>query len=527
MKNIKDYADSLANLTESLLDDIEAQLKDGDKFAEEETIKKWMTDENRCKMWKQKKGWVLAGNYKMNWDKPVYDGPKIKRVHGNFSIYKSNLESLENIFDVDTEIEGTVTIEDNPNLVSLKGLPTNLRSITITGNKKLKDIDTLLNVSGNAFVSKNGKKFTKDELSAKLNVYKNIFCSVEPYDILVEAEMLMEAFKAPQLKIIYDALKEVSKDVDKDYKMTFNRITQIEWDKLDASNISEMDANDPNCEKMIRKYVARKVDGFFVMMNNAGQPLRLFYGNHYLPLNSKLFGWRQTNISYGDWGRYDWKISEIVDSLYTYQDDADKGVDTVLFIEISKELRTAYNNKRMERRMAQDGAIALNRGYERKGNDESYSDRIDAKNVRYYQRIADENRERYKKMLVKLKAERATQTNIFNNIKARLDKAFDRYTALLSKMASNPSKYSSWDIKYLNDKFHSVTERRSKYGRDSYTISTGLFPLINTYMDVLIDASGGRHYGSGSVADKLKSYENAIIEKLIEVETKLTELEAK
>lgn len=35
MKNIKEYVDSLTNLNESLLDDIEAQLKDGDKFAEE------------------------------------------------------------------------------------------------------------------------------------------------------------------------------------------------------------------------------------------------------------------------------------------------------------------------------------------------------------------------------------------------------------------------------------------------------------------------------------------------------------
>lgn len=527
MKNIKDYTDSLANLTESLLDDIDAQLKDGDKFAEEEIIKKWITDENRCKMWKQKKGWILVGNYKMNWDKPVYDGPKIKRVHGNFSIYKSNLESLENIFDVDSEIEGTVTIEDNPNLVSLKGLPTNLRSITITGNKKLKDIDTLLNVSGNAFVSKNGKKFTKDELSAKLNVYKNIFCSTEPYDILVEAEMIMEAFKAPQLKVIYDALKEVSKDVDKEYRMTFNRITQIEWDKLDASNVSEMEANDPYCAKMIRQYVSRKIDGFFVEMNKAGQPLRLFYGNYYLPLNSKLFGYRQTKVSYGDWHRHEWKVTEIVDSLTMYKGDEEQAVDTVLFIEISKELRTAYNQKRMERVEAQRGAIAFNRGYERKGNDESWSDKIDAKNVRYYQKIADENRERYKKMLTKLKAERATQTNVFNNVKARLDKAFDRYTALLSKMASNPSKYNSWDIKYLNDKFHNVSERKASYGRGTYTISTGLFPLINTYMDVLIDAAAGHSYGSGSVADKLKSYENAIVEKLVEVETKLTELEAK
>ena len=527
MKNIKDYTDSLTNLTESLLDDIDAQLKDGDKFAEEEIIKKWMTDENRCKMWKQKKGWILVGNYKMNWDKSVYDGPKIKRVHGNFSIYKSNLESLENIFDVDSEIEGTVTIEDNPNLVSLKGLPNTLRSITITGNKKLKDIDTLLNVSGNAFVSKNGKKFTRDELSTKMNVYKNIFCSIEPYDILVEAEMIMEAFKAPQLKVIYDALKEVSKNVDKTYRMSFSRITQIEWDKLDASNISEMEASDPYCAKLIRQYVSRKIDGFFVMMNKAGQPLRLFYGNYYLPLNEKLFGWRQTNVTYDDWHRHEWKVSEIVDSLYTYQGDADKGVDTVLFIEISKELRTAYNQKRLDRNEAQRGAIAFNRGYERKGNDESWSDKIDVKNVRYYQKIADENRERYKKMLVKLKAERATQTNIFTNIKARLDKAFDRYTVLLTKMASNPSKYNSWDIKYLNDKFHAVTTRRGKYARDTYTVLTGLFPLINTYMDVLIDASNGHNYGSNDVNSRLKGYENTIIEKLLEVETKLTELEAK
>ena len=179
----------------------------------------------------------------------------------------------------------------------------------------------------------------------------------------------------------------------------------------------------------------------------------------------------------------------------------------------------------MERRMSQEGAIALNRGYERKGNDESYSDRIDAKNVRYYQNIADENRERYKKMLIKLKAERATQSNVFNNIKGRLDKAFDRYTALLSKMASNPTKYNSWDIRYVNDKFHSVRTYGS--GRHQSYYSVGLFPLIHSYMDTLIDASGGHSYGSKDIATKLKDLETAIIDKLVEVETKLTELEAK
>jgi hypothetical protein len=524
MKNIKDYTESIIDLTESLLDDVEDQIRQGDKWAEEEIIKKWMTND-KCKMWKQKKGWLLVGNFKMSWDKPNYDGPIIKRVQGNFSVYKSSLESCENLFAEDGLIEGTLTIEDNPNLVSLKGLPDTVNSLTISGNKKLKDIDTLFNVGGNAFVSKNGKKFTKDELASKINVYKNIFCSIEPYDILVECEMIMEAFKAPQLKIIYDALKEVSKDVDKSYRMTFDRITQIEWDKLDASDISEVDVKDSNCEKMIRKYVARKVDGFFVELNKAGQPLRLFYGNWYLPLNSKFFGWRQTGVSYGDWHRYEWKLTEILNTLTAYKEDAEKGVDSVIFIEISNELRRAYNEKRNARREAQHGAIALNRGYERKGNDESWSDRIDAKNVRYYQKIADENRERYKKMLIKLKAERATQSNVFNNIKARLDKAFDRYTALLSKMASNPSKYNSWDIRYVNDKFHSV--RSSGSGRHQSYYSVGLFPLIHSYMDTLIDASGGHSYGSKDVATKLKDLETAIVDKLVEVELKITELEAK
>ena len=142
-------------VNEGILDDLEDNLAEGDKMIEEDIIKSWFVND-RCKMWKQKKGWVLSGNFKMIYDESTYTGPKIKKVAGNFSIFNSELTTLENIFTEDCIIEGTLTIEDNKNLVSLKGLPANLNSVTICGNKKLKEIDTLINADGNVYVSKNG-----------------------------------------------------------------------------------------------------------------------------------------------------------------------------------------------------------------------------------------------------------------------------------------------------------------------------------------------------------------------------------
>jgi hypothetical protein len=160
------------------------------------------------------------------------------------------------------------------------------------------------------------------------------------------------------------------------------------------------------------------------------------------------------------------------------------------------------------------GALAFQRGTERS------NDSISPKYIRYYQSIAEENRERYKKELTKLKAQRAAMSNNFSQIKVRLDRAFDRYTTLLTKILQNPSKYDGWDFGYLNDKFARA------YQPDKYNITEkGLFQSIEIYIKYMIDASKGSVYNNKDIQATMQQVESRIIADLDQVETELTKLE--
>ena len=530
MKNLLDTL-----IDEGLLDDLEDSMAEGDKMIDEDINKKWFTND-KCRMWKQKKGWVLSGNFKMTYDKEVYDGPKIRRVQGNFAVYDTNLLTLENIFTDDAEIEGTVTIEDNKNLVSLKGLPTTLKTITISGNKKLNDIDVMLNISGNAYISKNGKKFSKDMLAKKMNVSKNIFCSNdEDEKVLVESETLMEAFKAPQLRLIWKTLKEASKEVDNEIKPAFTDITKIKWDKLDASNISELDIDDPNCAKMIRAFSSGKINGVIFTMNKKGEPLKMFRNKFVSVIHPDL---REYNCRFNryndkhkfttyDFNRQSINTTEIIDALKEFHGTSDGKYeylkpDTVMFIEIPLKLQQEFTAQKQERRNLQKGAVALMRGNERTGKQHNYGtgynhNDIDYRQVRYFQRVADENRERYQQLIIKMRAAKAITTTTFTQLKERLDKAFERYTTLLDKVIKEPQKYTSYDIQSLHSRFYSV----SSYSR--WNNASGLFPSIEEYSKLIINASKGQ--GGLNINNKLKELEQTIKDKLKNVEDKLTSLE--
>ena len=94
------------------------------------------------------------------------------------------------------------------------------------------------------------------------------------------------------------------------------------------------------------------------------------------------------------------------------------------------------------------------------------------------QEIADENRQRYKKLLNKIRAERASVNNNYDSLKGRIEKCFERYTKLMVNVFKNPLKYNHYDIGYLNDAF---------------TGELGIFRALEHYIDLLHDASKGMY----------------------------------
>lgn len=517
MKDIKDISNyTLSDLSEGLLAGMDDMLAAGDKYMDEETLKKWFVNDN-CKITKKKNGYVLRGNFKTKDIDTTYNGPKIVAVYGNFSISDTKLSSLEGMFSDDCMIEGTFTIENNDNLVSLKGCPISVGTLVIANNKNLKDIDIAPNVLVNAYISKNGKKFKEEQLRAKMNVYKKIFCSVENEDVedvlVNESETINEAFKAPQLKLIADAIKRCTKKgtVKREDRFTLERITAIAWDKLEASKISEYDNSDPKTITVIRNLIYKKANGMFALMNKEGEVYAIIYDKHFLMLTP--------NAHYRSIDKY------TSGNKVSNQDmiDVVSNADSFMFIDLKDEdLVWALRN---DRRNARVGALAYRKGYERTGKAEySWSnDLISDKNVRYYQEIANENRERYKTMLQQLKAKKALTSGNFDNIKKRLDAVFARYTTLLSNVYANPTKYSSWDLDWLNDKFY--TSSHTKYS----TTESGLFRAIEVYFNFLIEASKGSAYmgRNNDVIQKIKDLEEVLLANIRAVELKLDEIERK
>jgi hypothetical protein len=197
--------------------------------------------------------------------------------------------------------------------------------------------------------------------------------------------------------------------------------------------------------------------------------------------------------------------------------------DMVMFIQLDRmKMYNDWSKIRMERNSAKRDAVALQRGYERSGNKNAYGEEITTKHVRYYQSIADENRSRYDKMLQEIKSKRATMSSNFANIKARLDKAFKRYTNLLAKILSEPKKYNEYDIKWLNDMFATAS------ARDKWSVNeSGLFVDMEDYIGYMVRAARGALYDSSKIEATVKFYEEKISNSLDRVEAKLTELESK
>ena len=518
MIDLKDYTKIV--IDESILDDIDDILADGDKQVDLKMVEKWSAPSRKKAYYsKQKKGFVMVGDYVIDdIEDTKYYGTPIKRLTGTLAISGCAIESLEGLFTPDCEIDGTFTIEDCPNLVSLKGCPLSCKTFTVSGCKKLKNIDFTPVVSGNVYLNDNGKRFKEEKLRENPNFYcgKKVFCSTlfDVENLINEGhlEFVCEAFKAPQLKVLAAALNAVK---DPNAKLDIRKfMANVELDKIKSSQITEYDlpVDLKVALPMVKQYTTGKRSGFFFTMNRDGEVLNVFHGKRALNVGnrySKIDNWTSF---------YDINASAIESQISM--------ASTLVIVDVNgMEATWRINNAREENRK---GAIAMMKGTERTGksNGSYWDDRenkIDAKQVRYYQQIANENRERYKQMITKMKAERALKANNFEKYKTQIDNLFQRYTALLSKILKDPKKYSSYDVEFLNDKFKAA--RLTGQRRYQYMKEDGLLVAIERYFQLMISANTAGRSGS-SIDDDIKRCEDSIVYNIAAVDSKLRQLEA-
>ena len=514
MKNLKEFAynNIVDSISEGLLDDIDSTLNAADQYMDEQKLAEWSKNSRTpAHWWKKKVGFTVQGDFEISGiDTKTYIGPMFRLVKGNVTISNTQLENLEGIFMEGCVINGTLCIEDNPNLTSLKGCPVEVQTMIIADNKNLKDIDELPQVNLNLYAMRNGKKFNKEKLAEKFVVGKRINCSVEDTDDIIAESIVNESFKIPQLSAFMDAVNKINtKDRERKAKLTLF-LQNIAWDKVSNSHVSEYDAHSSEAAKAARLYITGKRSGLILLMDPEGTCVGMIRRKQYYDLTPPSYthtGWYREKDKWSSWS-YEAKVDDLLYNI-------DKYADTIVTVDVTGvESTYELNRARVD---ARNGATAYNRGFERK------NDKVNAKQVRYYQDIADKNRERYKKMLQIIKANRAVQSNKFDSIKARVDKCFDRYTALISKILSNPTKFNNYDLEWLTEKFTSY--RSSKY---SYS-ENGLMHSFEKYVRFMLDAQKGDAYISnrGGLADQIRQYEEAMERDLLAVESKLAELEAK
>lgn len=510
MKTLKEFAydNIIDSISEGLLDNIDSTLNAADQYMDEQKLTEWSKNSRTpAHWWKKKIGFTVQGDFEISdIDTKSYAGPMFRLVKGNVTISNTQLENLEGIFMDGCVINGTLCIEDNPNLTSLKGCPAEVQTLIIADNKNLKDIDVAPEVKLNLYAMRNGKKFNKEKLAEKIVVGKRINCSIEDNLDIIDESTVNESFKIPQLSAFVDAVNRLSTK-ERNSKARLNDfLPNVAWDKITNSHVSEYDANSSEAEKTARMYISFKRHGFILLMNKEGNCVGLIRGKNYYDLTPPSSrGWFREKDKWSNWS-YETKVDTLMYNIKHY-------ADTIVTVDIDGVKSTqAIRQERINSR--QD---AYFKDKDRK------SEYIDAKNVRYYQDIVDKNRERYKRMLLIIRANRAAQTSKFDTIKTRVDKCFDRYTALISNMLKNPTKYANYDLEWLTDKFTSFNN--SKYGYSE----RGLMHTFDRYVRYMIEAQKGDKYivNRGNTDKQIKEYEDKMESELVAVENKLSELEAK
>ena len=487
------------NISEGILSGYDDSLRQYKGYLDTLQFQNWSEKSFTKASWKEgRDGYVLTGEYRLE-NLDTYTGPKIKKVTGSLTICKSRLTSLKQVFADDALIDGTFTLEDNDNLTDLVGAPVQVKTLIVSGCKKLKSLEGCPVVLMNLYLSRNGKKFDKETIASKYTVNKNIFCSELSETEPLNENMICEAFKSIHLSKLWDRIKDLKYKGDwlgSSYKsdVTMKNILgdYYQWDKIESSAVHEYEVNERGI-KIARKFITNGSRGWVMLYNKAGNITALIKGHNVYMLGDRdtIFSHIQTSI--------DTKVGDIIEKWV-------KRADVIVIIDLSNA-PTAWEMKR-DRKEAQKGAIAMNRGEERLTSDITPTD------IRYYQDLANENRRRYKAAILKIRAQKAAETNNYEKIKERVDKCLARHTALINKVISTPEKYTSFRIQDVN------------------TYINNLLTMLTEYAKIYIAAGKGDKYESNyiynyhTVEKALEAFQHDFDEKCRVVETKLTNLES-
>lgn len=452
----------MKNLYESLLDDFEDMEVSQDK----EMIKQWCEDNLKgdYKLVVLKNGHIkLRGDVLIKDYKDDNFPYQISVMNGNLSIEKCpNITSLNGLFVDFISIDGNFSINNCEKLTSLEGGPLTVKgTLSITGNKSLKSIEGAPDlVFGNIYIMKNGKKFSVDKLKEKYKVARRIVCSIEDDEELINEELINEALNEPHLLEIADQLKKSKKD-----PVILFRHFEIEWDLIDSSNVQEFTRIDAKAKTKIRNTIARRDDirGIILLWDDHKQMYTDIISDkkEILNLNNDRI------YSFGSFSRNWVKMSTT--ELMNYVDSA----DSAIIINWTIDDLTAKYRKQVNRRKSREGMVH--------------------NTPEYYEEVARENIERYKKIIAQNKAANKNKDfdQIDKDVETIVQAAFKYAQNIRKNFKPNPNNphnhyFETSKIENIMDEIYDkkvwVGYNKSVSHNNGYKGSEGLLSLYDQYM---------------------------------------------
>lgn len=452
---------NMIGLYESLLDDFEDMEKSQDK----DLIKRWCEEnitgdynvvvlKNRCI---KLRGNAIIKNYNDETFPYV-----ISAMNGNLTIEKCpNIISLEGLFAEFLSVEGNFSINNCGKLNTLKGCPFSVKgSFSITGNKSLKSLEGGPSlVFGNVYAMKNGKKFSLDKLKEKYNVATRIVCSLEDSEDLVNEEFINEAINEPHLLELVDQLKK-----DKiSTSLIFNQFN-LEWDQIDSSQVHEYIRIDNAAKTKIRNIIAQRGNqrGLILLWSNVAKKYThiISHRKDIISLGPSLY----TNDF-----RYPrpW-VDKTSTALMQYVDSA----DSVVIIDLTTNDLLNVQKKQADRRKSREGVV--------------YN------TPEYYEQVARENIERYKKIIIQNKTIKKNDNieKIDADIELIVSSAFKYAQNIRKQFKHNPNNPNNhyFETSKIENIMNEIYDKKhwvgynSNHSRDGYAGSEGLLSLYDQYM---------------------------------------------
>lgn len=268
-----------------------------------------------------------------------------------------------------------------------------------------------------------------------------------------------------------------SRDTNSTFKRVFGS-DSIKWSEITDDMFTKYSKDDAEGEKLVKRMMGNRANtfsGMAIILNENAEGDQPKYLGALISI-----GYSEGYVSFlTDW-RISYKSLKPSDALDYLRHD-------YLLINLSKH--TSFDIEQ-ERRSAKWGAYLFDDDKER--ND-------------FYKKIAEENIQRYKNYLIKVKAEREANDGITEKVEEYSKKIFN----FTLKISNNPIKYAKYEyeigglVDYLRDERKWVSSKHSQ-GGGYYAGKDGLLTAYKSYLTSKL-AMGK---GNASEYDKT-CYENA------------------